>query len=271
MHGFELPHGHQRDGKLGRHAGVEIDALLQFVHVVDKSDEAVDPFEGLACIVVTVLGGGRDERAGRGLRRHAVGARIAAAGHFGECVLVKAEIGQNPVHLGFDLDGAGAREAGEVACLDRFDGRENVAEFLVEEAVQLLFHLGADDFGKLGETGQRLVGTLQLGELFGEGGQLFAKLDQLLVLQDLVFDHLPELLDALRDVLGVNHGHALRCGRGQGRDLQAKPEHRSQARFPEDRSHHSISLIEKSMKVASAMRALAWASSSAERTRVRAA
>jgi hypothetical protein len=43
--------------------------------------------------------------------------------------------------------------------------------------------------------------ALALTELDGGdmGGQLFAKLDQLLVLQDLVFDPLPQLLDALSD------------------------------------------------------------------------
>jgi hypothetical protein len=51
---------------------------------------------------------------------------------------------------------------------------------------------------------------LQLRELVRERGKLFAELRQLLVLQNLVLDHLPELLDVLRDVLGIDDGHALR-------------------------------------------------------------
>ncbi|GLO79980.1 hypothetical protein MACH23_34010 [Sulfitobacter pontiacus] len=57
---------------------------------------------------------------------------------------------------------------------------------------------------------------MQLRELVRECRKLFAELRQLLVLQDLVFDHLPELLDVLRDVLGIDDGHALRKGKGEG-------------------------------------------------------
>ena len=80
---------------------------------------------------------------------------------------------------------------------------------MVQQAVELILHLRADDFWQFGKTGQRLVGALQLRELIRECGELFAQLRQLLVLQDLVFDHLPELLDVLGDVLGVDDGDTL--------------------------------------------------------------
>jgi hypothetical protein len=66
--------------------------------------------------------------------------------------------------------------------------------------------------------------------LFRECGKLFAELRQLLVLQDLVFDHLPELLDVLCDVLGIDDGHALCKGRGQGAKMQTDPKRRGQGR-----------------------------------------
>ena len=72
---------------------------------------------------------------------------------------------------------------------------------------------------------------MQFAKLFRECRKLFAELRQLLVLQDLVFDHLPELLDVLRDVLGIDDGHALRHGRGQGGEMQANPKCRGQGRL----------------------------------------
>ncbi len=225
----------------------------------------------MARVLVAVLGRSRDERTGGGLRGHTVGTGIAARGHFREGIVVKSEISQHPVHLGFNLARAGARQAGEITCLDGFDGGEDVAELLIEQAVQLVLHLGPDDFRKFGKAGERFIGSLQLRELVRECRKLFAELRQLLVLQDLVFDHLPELLDVLRDVLGVDDGHALRQGRGQGAKMQANPKCRGQGRSQKHSSHQSISLIVNSMNAPSAMRALACASSSAERTRVRAA
>ncbi|GAA6189840.1 hypothetical protein [Litorivita sp. NS0012-18] len=62
---------------------------------------------------------------------------------------------------------------------------------------------------------------MQLRELVRECRKLFAELRQLLILQDLVFDHLLELLDVLRDVLGVDDGHALRHGGSEGGEMQA--------------------------------------------------
>ena len=168
----------------------------------------------MAGILIAVLGRRRDKGTGGGLRRHAVGPGIAARGHFREGVIVKSEIGQHPIHLGFDLACARTGQAGEIPSLDRLNRGEDVPELLVEQTVQLVFHFRPDDFGKLGKSGERFIGSLQLRELIRECGKLFAELRQLLVLQDLVFDHLPELLDVLRDVLGIDDGHALREGRG---------------------------------------------------------
>lgn len=142
---------------------------------------------------------------------------------------------------------------------------------MVEQTVQLVFHLGADDFRQFGEARQGLVGSLQFAKLVRERCKVFTELSQLLVLQDLVLDHLPQLLDVLRDVLGVDDGHALREGRGRCAEMQANPKRRGQGRSQKNPSHQSISLIVNSMKAPSAMWALACASSSAERTRVRAA
>jgi hypothetical protein len=52
-------------------------------------------------------------------------------------------------------------------------------------------------------------------------------------LQDLIFDHLPELLDVLCDVLGIDDGNALREGGGKGAKMQANPERRGQGRLQE--------------------------------------
>ncbi len=168
----------------------------------------------MAGILIAVLGRRRDKGTGGGLRRHAIGPGISARGHLGESVVVKSEISQHPVHLGFDLACARTGQAGEIPRLDRLNRRKDVAKFLVEQTVQFIFHFRADDIWQFGKAGERFIGSLQLRELVRERGKLFAELRQLLVLQNLVLDHLPELLDVLRDVLGVDDRHALREGRG---------------------------------------------------------
>jgi hypothetical protein len=63
---------------------------------------------------------------------------------------------------------------------------------------------------------------LQLRELIRECGKLFAELRQLLVLQNLVFDHLPQLLNILGDILSVDDRDALSEGRSSRSELKTR-------------------------------------------------
>ena len=103
--------------------------------------------------------------------------------------------------------------------------------------------------------------------MFLESGQLFAKLRQLFVLQEFVLDHLPQLLNVLRDVLRVDDGHALGLRTGANQVRRTRQDQRtddSRAMEQPGRKasyrHQRTSLIVKSMNAASANLAEAWAS-----------
>ena len=131
---------------------------------------------------------------------------IAAAGHVGQAVLVKACILQGLRHAAFHLWGRIADQATEVTALDLPDGAKEIAEFLIEQAVKVAAHGHFDDIRR---AGQGCVSLVERVELLLNQVELFEKRVELVSLDPEILQHLLQLANFLGDVACVDSRNTL--------------------------------------------------------------